>query len=130
MVGHYFIIISDKRIFTRWNEQAYPRSRLIHMKRQRKFVMIFKVLPNLPQSYRVRLTSVDNLIFKLLKMLTPLEPLKRHQDVKLSHTQNTGTWLLSLESFSAWRDSDNLEENRRVICCYGIPGAGKTVIWY
>ena len=63
-------------------------------------------------------------------MLTPLEPLKRHQDVKLPRTENAGTWLLKLESLCQWRDNDTLEENGNVVCCYGIPGAGKTVLWY
>ena len=61
-------------------------------------------------------------------MLTPLEPLKRHEDVKLPRTKGTGTWLLRLESFGEWRDSNAIDGH--VFCCYGIPGAGKTVIWY
>lgn len=68
-------------------------------------------------------------MLELLKMLTPLEPLKRHQDVKLPRSQNTGTWLLKLESFSEWR-GNTIAENGRAFCCYGIPGAGKTVIRY
>lgn len=48
----------------------------------------------------------------------------------MSRTKNTGTWLLSLESFREWRDSDILGEDSHVFCSYGIPGAGKTVIWY
>jgi len=73
-----------------------------------------------------RLTSAD----QLLTMLTPLEPLKRHQDVKLHRTKNAAAWLLRHESFRKWRDSNILEEGSRVFCCYGIPGAGKTVIRY
>ena len=63
-------------------------------------------------------------------MLTPLESLKRHQDVKLPRTKNTGTWLLTLEPFCEWRDSNAIEESSCVFCCYGIPGAGKSVTWY
>ena len=72
----------------------------------------------------------DNRILELLEMLTPLEQLKRHQDVKMSRSENAGTWLLNLESFCKWRDSDTFEGDSHVFCCYGIPGAGKTVIWY
>ncbi|KAF8436687.1 hypothetical protein BGX38DRAFT_1213957, partial [Terfezia claveryi] len=63
-------------------------------------------------------------------MLTPLEPLKRHQDVKTPRTKNAAAWLLGLESFCKWRDSNTipLENCIRVFCCFGIPGAGKTVI--
>ena len=77
------------------------------------------------------MTSADHRIVELLGMLTPLEPLKRHQDVKLPRSENAGTWLLRLESFRRWRDSQTLEEEGgHVFCCYGIPGAGKTVIRY
>ena len=91
---------------------------------------MFKVTLNLPPPYWVRLTSSDDRIQKLLAMLTPLEPLKRHMDIKLSRPENACTWLLKLESFCNWRDSDPIEKNGRVFCLYGIPGAGKTVIWY
>ena len=77
--------------------------------------------------YIVKLMSTDDRILELLTMLTPLEPLKRHQDVKLPRTENTGTWLLRLEAFCEWRDSNTI--HGRVFCCYGIPGAGKTVLW-
>ena len=66
-------------------------------------------------------------MFELLKTLSPLEPLKRHQGVKLPRATNTGTWLLDLESFREWRDGENTDSY--VFCCYGIPGAGKTMIW-
>ena len=65
-----------------------------------------------------------------MKASTQLEPLKRHQDVKAPRSKNAGAWLLKLESFGKWRDSDIIEENGYVFCCYGIPGAGKTVIRY
>ena len=76
------------------------------------------------------LTSADHRMLELLGVLTTLEPLKRHQDVKSPRCENAGTWLLRLEAFSKWRDSEITEENSRVFCCYGIPGAGKTVIRY
>ncbi|RPB22653.1 hypothetical protein L211DRAFT_788395, partial [Terfezia boudieri ATCC MYA-4762] len=72
----------------------------------------------------------DDRVLELLRMLTPLEPLKRHQDVKLLRTKNAAAWLLGLESFCKWRDSNTtpVEKGGRVFSCYGIPGAGKTVI--
>ena len=63
-------------------------------------------------------------------MLSPLEPLKSHEDIKFARAKYTGFWLLQLESFCKWQDSNITEDNNRVFCCYGIPGAGKTVIWY
>ena len=75
-------------------------------------------------------SATDHSTPELLRMLTPLEPLKRHEDVKLPRSENAGTWLLRLESFIKWRDSQTIEDNGHVFCCYGIPGAGKTVIRY
>ena len=68
-------------------------------------------------------------MLELLKTLSPLEPLKRHQGVRLPRAKNTGTWLLDLESFCEWRDSDSMEKDSYFFCCYGIPGAGKTMMW-
>ena len=75
-------------------------------------------------------TFADSNTRELLKLLTPLEPLKRHQDVKAPRTKNAGAWFLELDSFCEWRDSNATKEGGYVLCCYGIPGAGKTVIWY
>lgn len=85
-----------------------------------------------PILIRVILTleSADDKILELVKMSTQLEPLKRHQDVKAPRSKNAGAWLLNLESFSKWRDSNTIEEDGQVFCCFGIPGAGKTVIRY
>ena len=80
-----------------------------------------------PMIIRGRLTFPDDRALQLLEILTSLEPLKRHEDVKLPRSENAGLWLLELKSFSAWKDR---AENGHVFCCYGIPGAGKTVIRY
>ena len=97
----------------------------------RKYTTISRVLQTICDEMVGSLTSVNDRIFQLLTMLSPLEPLKRHQDVKLPRSKNTGTWLLSLESYCEWRNGgDSVAENSNVFCCYGIPGAGKTVIWY
>ena len=80
-----------------------------------------------PMIIKGRLTFPDYRTLELLKILTPLEPLKRHEDVKLPRSENAGSWLLELKSFSTWKDG---AENGHVFCCYGIPGAGKTVIRY
>lgn len=85
---------------------------------------------NHPLQYTMKLTSTVEKRHKLLTMLSPLEPLKRHEDVKSVRTKNTGTWFLELEAFCKWWDSNTIEDNTRVLGCYGIPGAGKTMIWY
>ena len=112
----------------KWN--SYKTVKQIYQPYPSKSIAILRVSIITPESYSFRQTLTDHKIHKLLKILTPLEPLKRHQDVKFARTKNTGTWLLSLESFSQWRDSNTTEEGGNVFCCYGIPGAGKTVIRY
>ena len=54
----------------------------------------------------------------------------RHQDVKLPRSKDAGEWLLRLESFTTWRDCKTIDDSGRIFCCYGIPGAGKTVTRY
>ena len=76
------------------------------------------VLHNYPT---LKLTSLDDRILELLQMLSLLDPLKRHQDVKLPRSKNAGKWLLELESFQKWQDASNtIEENGSVFCGYGI----------
>ncbi|RPB25174.1 hypothetical protein L211DRAFT_783598, partial [Terfezia boudieri ATCC MYA-4762] len=65
---------------------------------------------------------------QLLQLLSPLDPLKRHADVRSMRLENTGTWLLELDSFRKWCDIESIEENERILCCYGTPGTGKTMI--
>ncbi|MCJ1429599.1 hypothetical protein MMC29_007514 [Sticta canariensis] len=42
-----------------------------------------------------------------------------------SNGRGSGRWLLTADKFVAWEI-----ENRRFLWCYGIPGAGKTVLAY
>ncbi|KAF8421792.1 hypothetical protein EV426DRAFT_189114 [Tirmania nivea] len=62
---------------------------------------------------------------QLLQLLSTLEPFKRHADIRSIRFENTGTWLLELECFHKWCD---LQGSERILCCYAIPGAGKTLI--
>jgi len=73
-------------------------------------------------------TELDERIQKFLDMLSPLEPQKRHQDVRATRLDNTCTWLLEDERYRRWWGSSTALGYDRVLCCYGIPGAGKTVI--
>ena len=101
------------------------------LKPSAKLNQILKVTQGILRSHtiiRVNLTFADDRILGLLKLLTELEPLKRHEDVKLPRSENAGSWLLTLDSYIKWRNSNTMEEGGHVFCCYGIPGAGKTVI--
>ena len=79
---------------------------------------------------RVMLTFSDE---QILLLLSPLEPLKRHADIRSARLENTGTWMLELESFRSWcygNSTSSSDTNNRILACYGIKGAGKTFTRY
>ena len=80
------------------------------------------------------LIFLDDKAYELLKMLSPLEPRKRHDDIRSTRVEQTGTWLLQLRSFCNWSNNtgtrDLVQQIDPVFCCYGMPGAGKTVLRY
>ncbi|KAF8466029.1 hypothetical protein BDZ91DRAFT_641681, partial [Kalaharituber pfeilii] len=63
---------------------------------------------------------------ELLKILSPLEPHKRHRDIKCKRVSNTGDWILDTEQFKTWKQGINVES--QVLSFLGMPGAGKTVL--
>ena len=64
---------------------------------------------------------------QLLAWLSPLEPRLRHQDIQERRVANVGEWLLQTEEFRSWHDwSDESEDDKAVLFCYGGPGVGKT----
>ena len=72
---------------------------------------------------------MDDRMQKLVDLLSPLQSLKRHQDVRSERLNNTGGWLLQHDRFCLWRDSDS-NMGSGTLFCYGIPGAGKTILRY
>ena len=65
----------------------------------------------------------------LLAWLSPLEPKLRHRDIQERRVDNVGEWLLKTEEFRRWYDwSDEGEDDKAVLFCYGGPGVGKTFI--
>ena len=69
--------------------------------------------------------SRDEADIKILDWLSPLQPHKKHIDVRSRRLKGTGDWFLRLPLFQDWVDSLG---KSNVLCCKGIPGAGKTVI--
>ena len=76
--------------------------------------------------------NVEEGIRGLLEILSPLEPQKQHQEIRLMRLDNTGKWLLEQERFRAWSTHNSIAQNScdRVFYCHGIPGAGKKVMRY
>ena len=67
-----------------------------------------------------------------MKFLSPLQPLKRHLDIRSSRVEDTGSWILEAKQFQRWQSgADQLDDtSNRVLCCYGDPGTGKTFLRY
>jgi hypothetical protein len=62
-----------------------------------------------------------------MSAISPLEPHKRHQDIRQKRLEGTGNWFLLQPEFQQWsNDDDNIAS---ILECSGIPGAGKSVIW-
>ena len=72
---------------------------------------------------------MDDRMQKLVELLSPLQSLKRHQDVRSQRLDNTGDWLLQHDRFCLWRDGGS-NMGSGTLFCYGIPGAGKTILRY
>ncbi|KAI5790902.1 hypothetical protein FPQ18DRAFT_260493 [Pyronema domesticum] len=65
---------------------------------------------------------------KMLQWISPLNPQQRHQDIKSERLEGTGGWFLENPDFQKWCNSQNEESSMSIFACYGIPGAGKSII--
>ncbi|KAF8469994.1 hypothetical protein BDZ91DRAFT_33659 [Kalaharituber pfeilii] len=90
----------------------------ISMKGPARLQQVQDLLSNIESKMKVQ---------RLLRMLSPLEAWKRHQDVLPSRVDGTGTWLLEHEHFRLWCDPTN-SPGDRILCCFGGVGTGKTVL--
>ena len=61
--------------------------------------------------------------------LSPLEPRKRHEDVRNSRLDGIGEWVLQRDEFTSWSKGQDGSVNPTFLC-YGGPGVGKTYIRY
>jgi len=58
---------------------------------------------------------------RILRWLSPLEPSKRHQDVRTDRFDGTGQWLFETREFREWRGSADAAE-KGALFCSGSPG--------
>ena len=65
---------------------------------------------------------------EVLDWLSPLNHRQKHYHISKPHIRGTGEWLLQMNEFESWRDEPQARFN--VLCCYGIQGAGKSVLAY
>jgi len=85
---------------------------------------------NVSNSYNnITNLGVDEESLQIQAWLSPLEPNKRHQDVRNRRLDGVGEWVLQRSEFELWRESQDDSAHRTLLCCGG-PGVGKTYIRY
>lgn len=67
----------------------------------------------------------DQEMESLLLWISPLEEQRKHQKIASKRLPNTGCWFLDTKTFRTWHDED---QGPSLLGCYGIPGAGKSII--
>ncbi|KAI5814540.1 hypothetical protein BZA77DRAFT_222936, partial [Pyronema omphalodes] len=66
---------------------------------------------------------------EILQWISPLDPRKKHEDLKSKRLEDTGAWFLNSPKFKTWLHGTALDKDfNPVLACYGIPGAGKSVM--
>ena len=64
---------------------------------------------------------------EILAWLSPLEPQRRHQDIRTRRVNEVGDWLLRTEEYRNWLGGiRGGKSNGSALFCYGDPGVGKT----
>ena len=59
--------------------------------------------------------------------LSPLEPHKKHEDVRNRRLDGIGEWVLQRDEFMSWSKGQDGTANPTLLC-HGGPGVGKTYI--
>ena len=62
---------------------------------------------------------------EIMRWLSPIDPRRRHQDVRTDRFDTVGSWFLETSEFREWQSG---EADRAVLFCYGNPGVGKTFL--
>jgi len=64
---------------------------------------------------------------EIMQWLSPLDPRRRHQDVRTDRLDGVGDWLLETNEFRGWRSNGGGADKAVLFCC-GDPGVGKTYL--
>ena len=84
---------------------------------------------NVSNSYNTINVGIDEESLRIQAWLSPLEPHKRHQDVRNRRLDGVGGWVLRRSEFESWRKGRDDLANPTLLC-YGVQGVGKTYIRY
>ena len=75
--------------------------------------------------------NVNNVIAdenpEMMQWLSPLDPRRRHRDVRIDRLDGVGNWILETDEFRGWRSSEGGADKAVLVCC-GNPGVGKTYL--
>ena len=71
--------------------------------------------------------GIEEESLRIQEWLSPLQPDKRHQDVKNGRLEGVGEWVLRRSEFESWCGSQEGSANPALLC-YGGQGVGKTYI--
>ncbi|KAI5812827.1 hypothetical protein BZA77DRAFT_346729 [Pyronema omphalodes] len=74
---------------------------------------------------KLQLAAEGEELEKILMWISSLQPHKRHQAVVTDRLEDTGTWFLNKAEYVGWYSD---EDSNPVLACYGMPGAGKSVM--
>jgi len=67
----------------------------------------------------------------ILAWLSPLEPQRRHHDIRTRRIDEVGDWLFQTEEYLDWFGGvRGGKPDASALFCYGGPGVGKTYIRY
>jgi len=64
---------------------------------------------------------------EIMRWLSPLDPRRRHQDVRTNRLDSVGNWLLETNELREWK-SEEEGADKAVLFCSGDPGVGKTYL--
>ena len=64
---------------------------------------------------------------EIMQWLSPLDPRRRHQDVRINRFDTVGSWFLGTGEFREWQSGEG-GADRAVLFCHGNPGVGKTFL--
>ena len=84
---------------------------------------------NVSNSYNTVNVRIDEESLQIQAWLSPLEPHKRHQDVRNRRLDGVGEWVLRRNEFESWYKGQDGSVNPTLLC-YGGQGVGKTYIRY
>jgi len=65
---------------------------------------------------------------EIMRWLSPLDPERRHHDIRADRLDGVGNWLLETKEFREWKSGEG-GVDKAVLFCYGNPGVGKTYLW-